>query len=424
MFSKTRLAIIVVLILALVACGGPTPPPVPTPSPKPAFHKVADQNTAIPGGKANETFTGFLTDFSYGPSISGGNVAFNAYGQSDRRGIYVSSGGRLKKIADTDTLVPGKNVRFTYFDQASTSGDSVAFVASYGKDQPSPLKPVKDTALFSDFGGKLHIVANDSTPIPGGKGNFISFFGASNANGDIAFTGFGEGGQRGKYVAHSNGKIDEVASSNHPATMLRTAARADDDVVFYAADPKGKKGIYALIGGKLQIIADTNTVIPGGKGAFTDFGVQEGIDKGHIAFIGFGKDDQAGIYYYAGGKLSVIADTHTPLVGGKGNFAHFSSLNGVSVSNDAVVFFGAGENQQGGIYMSRNKKLTPVIKNGDTLDGQKIQVVQPTPAIPDWWNYIPPLTLHSEGLDGDMLAFHVQFPKSSGIYIAKIPGLS
>jgi hypothetical protein len=414
------------------------------------FAKVADQNTAIPGGMANETFTGFLTDFSYGPSNSGGDIAFNGNGASGRKGIYVSSGGELKMIADTATLVPGKAVPFTFFDQVSLSAGSVAFVAAYGADEPTPLMAVANTALFSDFGGTLHIVADTSTPIPNGTGNFAGFFGAAMDQGDIAFNGFDGAGQDGAYLAHSDGTIEEIAPTNRPVTATRSCdipvmvpdcqgpitisffakskpkppkKLTDRQVVFCAKDINLKKGIYLWTSGMqipLAIIADTNTLIPGGNGAFTDFGVLEGADNGHIAFIGFGTNNQAGIYYYADGKLSVTADAQ----GNNGPFTHFSSLNGVSVLNDAVAFFGAGDNQQGGIYMRKQGQLTPVMTIGSSLNGQKIEVVQPMPPIDDWWDYIPPLTLHSEALDGDTLAFQVQFPSSSGIYVAKIPMLN
>ena len=101
------------------------------------------------------------------------------------------------------------------------------------------------------------------------------------------------------------------------------------------------KGIFTDIGG-LRAVVDTNTPIPGGIGNFTDFGGVS-FDEGHIAFLGFGSDGQAGYYTNLGGILRVVVDTHTPIPDGFGNFfTDYDPFRGPSLRNGSIAFLGFG----------------------------------------------------------------------------------
>ena len=67
---------------------------------------MADVNTAIPAGRGN------FTNFSSVVSLSGANMAFRGVG-SGEDGIYFSSGGSLKRVADLTTSIPGGTGTFT-----------------------------------------------------------------------------------------------------------------------------------------------------------------------------------------------------------------------------------------------------------------------------------------------------------------------
>ncbi len=126
-------------------------------------------------------------------------------------------------------------------------------------------------------GGTLNVVANRNTPIPGGIGNFTGLGGPSLDNGNVAFGGEGSSLQR---------------------------------------------GIYTNIGGTLNIVANTNTPIPGSTGNFTGFS-DLSLDNRNVAFSGFGSS-QEGIYIKkVGGTLKLVADLNTPIPGGSGNFSTF-----------------------------------------------------------------------------------------------------
>ncbi|MDA2921278.1 hypothetical protein MYX76_17600, partial [Desulfobacterota bacterium AH_259_B03_O07] len=91
--SKLILAGLIVFLVVLII-------------PKPAysgigtftFRKVADTNTPIPGGTG--TFTGIGV-----PSLDGDNVVFQGFGTSEQQGIYTDIGG-LSVVADKSTMIP------------------------------------------------------------------------------------------------------------------------------------------------------------------------------------------------------------------------------------------------------------------------------------------------------------------------------
>ncbi len=74
---------------------------------------------------------------------------------------------------------------------------------------------------------------------------------------------------------------------------------------------------------------DTNTLIPGGTGTFTDVDLPA-VSGGFVVYGGQGSDGQDGIYrfdLFGSGGLEVVADTNTPEAGGTGTFVAFSSYS-------------------------------------------------------------------------------------------------
>jgi hypothetical protein len=88
---------------------------------------VAGFATPIPGGTGN--FTGFPS----APSISGENVAFVGNGAGIVQGVFAKYGVLTppQRVADTSTAIPGGSGNFTAFPSApSISGENVAFVGN------------------------------------------------------------------------------------------------------------------------------------------------------------------------------------------------------------------------------------------------------------------------------------------------------
>ncbi|MFV2069865.1 MAG: hypothetical protein ACC645_23110, partial [Pirellulales bacterium] len=146
------------------------------------FTKIADTNTAIPGGTGNFTGWGTL-------SLGRGKAAFRAVGSDQQQGIYIFEDGTLTKFADTNTAIPDGTGNFTNFSPVSLDGENVAF-AGGGENE---------SGIYTDLGGALRKVADTDTAIPDGAGNFTHFGPPSLDSGTVAFLGIGNE-QRGIYT--------------------------------------------------------------------------------------------------------------------------------------------------------------------------------------------------------------------------------
>jgi hypothetical protein len=354
------------------------------------------------------------------------------------------------KIADTATVAPGTNATFTWFGQPTIDNGLVVFAASVGSDPPSPFGPTPGIALYTWSNGVLQVIANQQTLIPGSTNTFTDFYGGSYAAGNITFLGFGDTSQAGIYVL-TNQTMTAIADTNTilPGTGEFMSADpsggkvkekpkeppdagANPSVVFCAfTQGKNAGGVYVCTNipappgpsRDLGIVALLSTPIPAGVSNFSGFGSSEGFDGRTIAFAGYGQGGQQGIYAWTNGLLTVVADTNTPIPGRSGNFTAFSPVNGVSVSQGAVVFTGAGNSEQGGIYYYRSGCIAPIIQNGDTLGGKVIEVdtnICPF-CLPTWWIQIPPLNMNRDGFETNQVGFIVAFPdQSSAIYVATV----
>jgi len=179
----------------------------------------------------------------------------------------------FRKVADTTTPIPGGTGNFVIFESPSIDGGSVAFKGAGSSGQ---------SGIYLDTGGPLVLIADKSTPIPGGTGNFTFLNTPSFGGGNVAFVGNGSSGQ---------------------------------------------EGIYIGAGGPLDVVADLNTPIPGGTGNFTSFPSGPiSADGGNVAFVGIGSSSQSGIYIGAGGPLDVVA----------------GSGGAPSIDGGSVAFKGAG----------------------------------------------------------------------------------
>ena len=369
--------------------------------PPPMAYRVADLDTAIPGGIGN--FTDFTVNaFPPVPCISGGNVAFFGLGGGGQQGIYeeypptsIDPSGPVK-VADLNTAIPGGIGNFTAFwppnpirpPTPSISGQNVAFFGMGGGGQqgiyaaftPSPgFPPVPIT------------VADMNTAIPGGSGNFTSFLWPPQpvypphpaiSGQNVAFFGAGAGGQQGIYFS---------AFPPNPITPPTPIT-----------------------------VADLNTAIPGGTGNFTGFFPLTPINGWppnpcvsgqNVAFFGTGSGGQAGIYEAMYPPHPVfpptpikVADMTTPIPGGTGDFTDFGAL---SMSATDLVFLGDGSGGQMGIYdMTGGNLLKVVDLNSQLVPGLSITRLMLSPS----------------AADGDPIAFEATFSDGSQeLFLASVP---
>ncbi len=106
-------------------------------------------------------------------------------------------------------------------------------------------------------------------------------------------------------------------------------------------------------------IADTNTRIPNSAQTFESFRIHPVVSQGNVAFVGLGEGIE-GVYLYAGGVLSMVADTNTSIPSGVGTF---STLASPSIDGTNVAYRGTGIDQEG-IYT--NIAAWPVVANLET----------------------------------------------------------
>lgn len=134
-------------------------------------------------------------------------------------------------------------------------------------------------------------------------------------------------------------------------------------------------GKAAAISFTFEKIVDTNTPIPGGTGTFRSLDAPS-LDNGNVAFAGFGGGRnfvQSGIYTNIGGALNVVADTNTPIPGGTGTFGGFDDP---SLDNGNVAFAGFNaDDGQSGIYTNNGGALVEVTARGNLLDGKSVTAV-------------------------------------------------
>ena len=374
------------------------------------FEKIVDTDTRVPG-----TAVTFLA-FTLWPSQDDGNVTFyasyNDSGGDLRSGIYAYVNGDLKVVVDDETQVPGSSDLFKSFDMhPSMDGTSVAFSGS--------RFPVRDDAfgVYKEVSGSLQAVADSDTPIPEGTGNFKTTprGGVSMDGGAVAFYGEGNDDQSGVYV-EENGVLKKVAdettaipggTGNFAAfdgsTAISSMKPGEGIIAFLGRGQDGQEGIYKRVDSALIKVADKNTPIPGGSGNFTEFGASFSISGGNVAFQAIGNDGQDGIFKKVGGVLEKVADTNTPIPEGDGTFADFYK-NAVSISGRCVVFTGRDDEDRNGVYTDCFGELRKVIDESDTLDGKSFSGV----------------SAGRESFDDGCIAFKVDFDdRSDGVYLAR-----
>ena len=282
-------------------------------------NRVADLATAIPDG------AGAFTAFAPSPFISDGHVVFVGYGASGQHGVYLLPGDPISppspiRIADLTTSIPNGTDTFTWFMPiAYNDGDDVAFVG-YGTGG--------QWGVYARFTDALNVIADTNTAIPAGSGNFVQS--PPNPirvyNGNVAFIGLGAAGQAGVYLSES-GLLTRVADTSMPVPNGNNGAFQSFSTVSYdgwflafaARGTELEHGVYkSLPNGPPQRVADLMTPVPGGTGTFIGFG-QVVVDPGIVVFEGFSDDGaggtRRGLYTDFSGTLTKIIATGDLLAG-------------------------------------------------------------------------------------------------------------
>jgi hypothetical protein len=243
------------------------------------FTQVADSSTAIPDG------TGTFTNLPYSPAIDGGNVSVYATGVGGQQGLYrFTPNPPPIKVADLNTAIPGGAGNFTGFGGSPIiSGDAVAFHgAGAGGQQgiyrfgPNP-PPIKVADLYTPIpNGTGNFTSIPTDPSISGS--------------LVAFIGSGSGEQQGVYLANTGPQpppITPIADKNTaipsdsgnfyrfvPPNPIAPSISGGYVVFFGAGSEIGQEGIYLVDIASPQPppilpVADRNTAIPGARATFS-----------------------------------------------------------------------------------------------------------------------------------------------------------
>ena len=246
---------------------------------------VVDTSTPIPNGSGN-----FQSFFNIEPSISGGLVAFTS---APVPGVYTgpAAGGTLTRVADANTTVqPGPS-------SPSLSGNVVAISGFTSGGSGIFAGPAA--------GGTLTPVANTTTAIPNGTGNFTSFGQSLAVSGSkAAFTGSGTGGQAGVYAGQVGGGTPTRIADTTTAIPggsgnfmgFSVVDVSDSEVAFVGTGGGGQSGVYVedMAGGALMKLLAVGDALDGKTVSSIFF--NDGLDGANIAFTAAFTDGSQGIY--------------------------------------------------------------------------------------------------------------------------------
>lgn len=330
---------------------------------------IADTNTAVPGGTGTFTqFGGVAIEGGSVPAIdANGNVVFRGSSANAAYGIYTSIGGVLSEVVTTNATIPGTSQNFQLITTPVISNGDVVFPAFGALDSGVG-------GIYTNIGGGLNVVADTNTPIPDGTGNFpvMQFLGTSiDDDGNVAI------GSRfnGIYTFIDN-TLTTVANTSTAipggtGNFERFGAPSIDDglVAFRVYQTTSSfEAIYTNLTGTLTAVVDTNTAIPEGTGNFKTVG-NPSLDNSGLAFLGTDSADNGGIYESKDGLLELIANTETVIPGRTDTFFAFSNP---TYDDGNVAFLGFGEGGFSGIYTNLGGTLTKIFAQGDVIDGKTI----------------------------------------------------
>ena len=316
---------------------------------------VADTGMQSPDGGG--VFISFSLLNGNSPVMGGGSTIFVGHRDNGDNGAYAEIGGELVSIMNSSRPPPGFDQPFgnNFFSGShpAIDGENVVFSGT-GQDEFGAFQ-----AIWARIDDVWRSIARCDEPAPDG-GIFVTFRGPFGVSPSISGENIAFGAvttmSRGIF-AYIDGSLQLIANTNTPVpggrgTFLNfgllsgTSPSISGSNVAFGGCTEAGQGIYAYIDGSLRVIADTNTRSPDG-GMFHIFAMHEGaspdISGQNIAFGATTTNDFSGhaIFAYIDGSLQLIAANYTEVPGGGGElFAHFGMYSGAepSISGENVAF--------------------------------------------------------------------------------------
>ncbi|OGT29897.1 MAG: hypothetical protein A3E87_09145 [Gammaproteobacteria bacterium RIFCSPHIGHO2_12_FULL_35_23] len=376
-------------------------------------------------GQSVPSDNNYLFATFFRPHLQAGYTAFIGTDTVGNQGIYTNLYGALNVVASYGTSVPDGQGNFSSFNSTSDFFDVPSYnnLAIFGSVIAwVATDSTWESGIYSATQSNgPQLVANQSTSIPNGQGNFIAFaYPTVMADESIAFWGAGNNNQQGLYHANSQGLLSTLIDihatipngtgnfTNFMYPSFSTNPQSAENFAFIGTGNNNQQGVYLMQNQKLIKIADTNTEMSGGNvGYFTDFKdlSYDGYSN-NLAFIGDGILGQTGIFVYNGKTVSALVQPTNIIPDGVGNFKSFSTPN---MENGYVLFQATGSFNQQGIYLyDLQGNMYKILSNKDKINGKAVKTI----------------AIGSNALSSNQISALINFQDgTSGIYLITITNL-
>ena len=327
-----------------------------------SFTRLVDNQTQMPGAPQGRTFLNM-----YASGISGNRIVMYGEGLTPQ-GVYEWNSGSLSRIADTTTPVPQSTGSFLSLGSGPNSGEHVLFG---GRGSATG-------GLYNRLNGQLGRVFDETMTAPNG-GKFLGAFSYGIDGTSIAFfAGHSSGASSLPSVYRwDNGTITTVADTTTAvpggtgnfSDLQNTSVRIDQGAaMFIGLDANNKRGIYRRpSGGALSAVVDINTDGPSGMGKFASV-VDFDSTGDDLILRGSTQTGGGGLYTRHNSTWSKLATTGDAAPGG-GTFQLMQSL---TLQSGVSVFHSAPFGTEYAIYSDYSGTLQRIIGPGDTLDGKTV----------------------------------------------------
>jgi len=343
-----------------------------------AFTRIADTNTAAPGGGGN------CSVFFDARDVSGKDVVFVCATTGGVTGLYGFHQGSLSRLASSATPVPGGGgSNFSIFYDVALEDGLVVFSAGWGGGGSGCAFAANEGVFLTFVGG-----APIQTAISSQTSNVPCFQGVELDQGRVLVTGgytrvdAFHNHQEGVFSLPVPGLITPLLDSSTPvpggggATFLgidQDLSKRGGRFCFSQVIPNtlpNTAGIYLGDAGGFSLVADGSTPIPGGSGNFASF-VGASFDGERVAFKGHDASNFTALYTATQpGDVTVVVDRNTFVPGTPFRFLGFS--NPLAYDDGVLAFSGFWAGGGLGLFLAYDGGVERLLVKGDAFDGRVI----------------------------------------------------
>lgn len=332
-------------------------------------------------------------DFEVSGVNASGVVAFVSEFGNGEGGLTVGPDGRVQALSQPGANAPGggmfvDDVVWPWINNAGNiamgayvdSGSGATLEILYYDKAANQWAVVEKKDMAAPDGGTFTRATPDLT------GGFGMNAAIDNTN-NIAFMGNVTGspaGPAGNGIFLWSPTTQKLTTIARPGTRVTRGALSEADsaaisnsneYITFEGDVghSGNHGAYVAKDGVITELAAPGTVAPGGTDRFTRARLPHANSSGEVVMLGrVGAHQSPGLYLYTAKdkKLTAIVKPGDTLPGGgtlRGVEAYPISLG---ISDDgSAVFGGQLDDDSGGVYVYKNGTITPVVKTGQNLAG-------------------------------------------------------